>query len=583
MPEKNGIFSKRVSGALACTLALFFSVFFFINCNAQNLDIKIDHKDSRVSENIRLLLGDLDHSTNRAELGETIADAIEKGANVYGYYDPDYQWKIVKNELRILIKASEPVSVTRLDIQVLGGAQSLPEVENIIAKTAFKTGAALNHKDWENLKNDLLLALFDAGYLESHIVKSEIRVDVENLSAEATLSIDSNEQFYVGVISYSGTTLDTTLLEKLLPEKSGSIASRTHLMNLHKTLIDTQYFSGIEFQTQNSLDDKNRKVMNVQIMVKEQPSHLFEIGSGYGTDTGPRLRFNWLQPKTNNQGHSLENSLFLSPENIKLETSYKIPTPHPLNNFVRLGVKYENRQFDDSSSEKITTSLSQYRTLGRNWQQNLKMDFEHELYEAGNLATEKVSHWVPGASWQYRKLEKGRDPQSGLKLWFETAGSTRWLGSETDFMSLRSGVSWLYSFTPTQQLISRFELGAVITPDIDKVPVSKRFFTGGDQSVRGYAYESISPVDNSQQSIGGKYLNITSFEYSYRFKENWRISLFTDAGRAYNKQDEDIKHSIGTGLKWLSPVGHIKTDLAFPVNDATTDRWRLHFSIGLPL
>lgn len=74
-------------------------------------------------------------------------------------------------------------------------------------------------------------------------------------------------------------------------------------------------------------------------------------------------------------------------------------------------------------------------------------------------------------------------------------------------------------------------VGAMLVDDINNVPYSLRFYAGGDQSVRGFAYQSISPENDNGDRIGGKYLIATTAEYNYQFAKNWRAALFVDGGR----------------------------------------------------
>jgi translocation and assembly module TamA len=121
-----------------------------------------------------------------------------------------------------------------------------------------------------------------------------------------------------------------------------------------------------------------------------------------------------------------------------------------------------------------------------------------------------------------------------------------------------------------------------LASNIELIPASQRFFTGGDQTVRGYDYESLATTDANGELIGGRYLNVASAEYSFKVADRWRAAVFTDTGRAFNNRDEPWHKSIGIGARWLSPVGQIRVDFAVPIDDEEKG-WRLHIFIGPPL
>jgi translocation and assembly module TamA len=129
----------------------------------------------------------------------------------------------------------------------------------------------------------------------------------------------------------------------------------------------------------------------------------------------------------------------------------------------------------------------------------------------------------------------------------------------------------------------RGELGAINTDDILQVPVSRRFFAGGDNSIRGYNYDSVSSADSDGILTGGAYLNTFSLELSYLWLQNWRVATFADTGRAYNDSAETFSTGVGAGIRWLSPIGQIRFDLAVPLSDEVDHNYMVHISMGPPL
>ena len=128
-------------------------------------------------------------------------------------------------------------------------------------------------------------------------------------------------------------------------------------------------------------------------------------------------------------------------------------------------------------------------------------------------------------------------------------------------------------------MLAATELGAIYADSIDNVPSSLRFFTGGDQSVRGYDYESIASRDEQGFLIGGLYLTVASLEYRYPVAQTWKLALFSDVGTATNDYAENFSSSAGIGAVWSSPVGPIRLYLARPFSENTSSL-SIHFMIG---
>jgi len=111
------------------------------------------------------------------------------------------------------------------------------------------------------------------------------------------------------------------------------------------------------------------------------------------------------------------------------------------------------------------------------------------------------------------------------------------------------------------------------------MPSNYRFFAGGDVSVRGYKYQTLSPINNTGTILGGKHLLSGSFEFDWQFNDDWRWAIFADTGSAFNNWNEmNQRQSIGTGIRWITPVGSIRIDYAKAIDEEKG--WRLHITIG---
>ncbi len=154
--------------------------------------------------------------------------------------------------------------------------------------------------------------------------------------------------------------------------------------------------------------------------------------------------------------------------------------------------------------------------------------------------------------------------------------------SETRVLRLLGRSSWIRGIGDNHRGLFRLEGGANITDEFEKLSPSLRFFAGGDNNIRGYGYESISPVDESGALTGGKYIVSSTLEYQYRVYGNWWAATFYDIGDAFNETPE-WKSGAGVGIRWASPVGPVSFDFAWGGLDEKPEReFRIHFSLGGP-
>ena len=146
-------------------------------------------------------------------------------------------------------------------------------------------------------------------------------------------------------------------------------------------------------------------------------------------------------------------------------------------------------------------------------------------------------------------------------------------------LRLQAGTSWIRSAGRNHRGILRLDGGANLADDFDKLSPSLRFFAGGDNNLRGYGYESISPKDSSGALTGAKYIATSSLEYQYRVYGNWWGAVFYDYGDAFN-DNPDLKRGTGFGVRWASPVGPIRLDFAWGLDATPGDEFKIHFTLG---
>jgi translocation and assembly module TamA len=181
-------------------------------------------------------------------------------------------------------------------------------------------------------------------------------------------------------------------------------------------------------------------------------------------------------------------------------------------------------------------------------------------------------------------MDRRVNPTQGFRQIYKVELGSEALLSDADMAILNAGWRFIYSLGDenNHQLIGRSDLGYIVTEDFNKIPYNLRFFAGGDQSIRGFDYKNLSPEVDGYK-VGGQALAVGSLEYNYQFKEGWRAAVFSDFGNAYDKDfSNDTEYSVGLGVRWESPIGPLRIDVASGISDEGHPI-RLHFFIGSPL
>jgi translocation and assembly module TamA len=186
---------------------------------------------------------------------------------------------------------------------------------------------------------------------------------------------------------------------------------------------------------------------------------------------------------------------------------------------------------------------------------------------------------MPGIDWTKIRADNEIRPQRGYKIGLELRAAADQLGSDTSFAQAIARGKWIWPVPSAGRILVRVDAGATAERSFEELPPSVRFFAGGDNSVRGYDFEALGPVDENGEVIGGSSLATASFEYEHPVRARWSIAAFVDSGNAFERSEMDLKTGAGIGTRWQSPLGPIRFDIAHPFDDETED-WRIHISLG---
>ena len=358
---------------------------------------------------------------------------------------------------------------------------------------------------------------------------------------------------------------------------------------------------------QTRLREQARQERSIPVTITLNADRLnsVETGIGYGTDTGARLRTQYRRAIVNRRGHAFDANFEVSQIRQAIDGRYTIPYHHPLNDYINLVGGYEREERTDVGQgldldiESAVAGIDRVikRPNGQ-WQHTFGARYRLDrIDQKGNVVSDRIpdAFQIPGAQPQQESLLFGYEasrldsdarvnPVRGFRQTYKLELGSETLLSDADMAIVNAGWRFIYSLGENNdhQFVGRADAGYIFTEDFDKVPYNLRYFTGGDQSIRGFDYKSLSPQEYGYK-VGGQALATASLEYNYQFKDGWRAAIFADAGNAYDKDfSNPTAYSAGLGIRWSSPIGPIRLDVAAGLSDDNLPI-RLHFFIGPPL
>lgn len=512
-------------------------------------------------------------------LTNNIAEKAEKSLSALGYYNALAQAKHSSFKdhsiIELNIDAGIPTRIKNISLTIDGGAKENTEFQRMLNLLPIKTGAIFSHEDYERSKDMLYNTAQNLGFFNAKFLRSQILVTRKSHTAEIILHFDSGDRHQIREVKYNTSLFDDVFLQRWQPFETNIPYRASHALELTQNLQNSGYFKFVQVRPEAELTKDN----SLPLIVDLEPAkeNIMSLGIGYATDTGIRVKGSWLRPHHNEKGHALNGNTSLSRLRQELSASYQIPhRVSPATGKYTLDFGLLNHRTDDTYSQLRTMNVSDQRLTKRGWYRDVFIRWENENTDD---KSDRINLILPGFSFSRTKSTGGLHPDKGTFFSFKLLGASKTLLSDINMFRVTASAKKLNSWNRKHYLIARTDLGILKTDNFDRVPISHRYFAGGDSSIRGYAYQSISPLNSDNESTGGRFLTTFSAEYNYYIRDRWALAAFVDAGRAFTNSDAPYKIGVGGGIRWLSPVGPLRIDVGAGVSE-DDNPLRLHLAIG---
>ncbi|WP_070963352.1 autotransporter assembly complex protein TamA [Vibrio sonorensis] len=559
---------------LLCTLIASFGL------KADNVELEVEGLQGDVQANVEVYLSSIPTEEIKTTLRfqARLERSITEAVNALGYYHPNFDFHVVKDEsVLVNVTLGEPLVITQLDIQLSGEALNDPDFALLMGNHGLELGARLQHNHYDALKSSIRNLALKKGFFEGDFTQSRLEVIPELNQARIHLHYDSGIRYHFGKSEISGSQIEDERVLSLQPFASGDPYEVASIGEYNQNLSNTDWFSSVFVEPDLSFLGQGRE-LPIRVALAPQAKNKLETGLGYSTDVGVRGSLKWKKPWVNSRGHSFDSSFSLSEPEQTITAGYRIPLDDVLNEYYRIQYGMKNQDSRDTKSLESNLSVERHWLLDNGWHRTLFVRYLLEDYEQG-LQDDTGQFVLPGFSFSRSRTRGGAMPTWGDRQSITIEYGDSSMLSETRVLRLQGTSSWIRSVDNQHRGLFRVDGGANFSEEFSKLSPSLRFFAGGDNNLRGYGYETISPKDASGALTGAKYMLTSTLEYQYRVYGDWWLALFYDYGDAFN-DTPDFKRGTGAGIRWASPVGPIRLDFAWGLDSTPGDEFKFHFTLG---
>lgn len=551
---------------------------------ALNLQIELEGVGGELKDNVQAFLEIYQERSNPdlrlSRLRYLHARAkrqIEQALQPFGYYRSKVESSLTqageKWTARYRIDPGPAIQVASVDYRLTGEGSDDPVFP---PKFSLQKGDELEQRRYDAAKKQLLEIAAEQGFLKARMETAEIRIDLQTYQAHIRLHFDTGRRFLLGQVNFEQDLLDQDFLHQYVEFVPGDPYDLSKILRLQGALLDSEYFRQVEIVP--LMDQLEGERVPIQIVTEPNPRDKYRIGAGYTTDYGPRVTLDWNRRYIGRKGHKGSLTLMIAQRLRELSAEYRVPLQNPRQDFFAIKPQLVDYDTDSRQGQAYTLNLVHSTERG-SWRRELGLDLRYEDYTVAE-EDDNIRELVPFVSWSRMLTDHPTYTRHGSRSKLTLLGAMDGLISNTSYLQGRVSGKWIRSFAENYRFLTRGELGATLASSVLDLSGSRRFFAGGDTSIRGYTLDELGPLNEAGEVVGGRFLAVGSVELERHIVEKWSLALFLDGGNAYDPDfDNELAWGAGFGVHWRSPLGLIRADIGFALNRGDSPV-RLHLIIG---
>lgn len=536
-------------------------------------------------ENIDLVRWSTRGDVTEDQIRQLVKTAPEQVRNLLateGYFSPTVSAVLEQQApdwvVRVEIVPGAATHVVAVDFVVSGAIEADPQRDARIdaARKAFalKPESIFRQTDWDSGKQRAIQSLQARRYASARVASSRADIDPEAKTARLTVAIDSGPPFSFGEIEIRGLQrYQPSIVRKLSPVRPGDVYDEEALLKFQRRLLSSGYFVSAVIATGRDPSDADATPVFVNLV--EGAARKIELGAGFSTDRGARFQAGFIDHNLLERAWRFNSHLKI--DRLSSEVLGGLTFPRDEDGW-RYGLEGRNNQQRIQGEKRIDWSATGARTYAvENYESQLALQLVSEQRSIVDGTEDYRKATFLSHAWTWNWLDDVLAPRDGFALRLHVGGAGAEFGSDRSFGRVTAKGTYIQPVFGFGSLLLRLEGGTVIASRRDNIPSVYLFRTGGDTTVRGYAFESLG-VREGGAIVGGRYMAVGSIEYIQWLTRQWGLALFYDAGNASDERSGfELAEGYGTGVRWHSPVGALSLDVAYGVE---TREYRLHFSAG---
>ena len=526
-----------------------------------------------------------------AALGRRIHDDEDRVRAILeseGYYDADVTSRIEEGEepkagareqVAVIVSiVAGPRYVLRrllLDIGARSGDTSLPVLRG---KSYLKPAEGLAGRPARAAviiaaEDAALAALRVGGFAFARRGDRDVEVDREAHAIDVTLPVKLGPDVVFGDVHVLGDTdVNSSYVTNLVSWKPGARYDATRLETLRTTLVTAGIYASVLVEPAGSEDMPNGAPLDINVTVQDALHRTFAAGAKYARDKGAGASLLWEHRNILGGGEKLSVTLNGTQIDQTALMTFSKPGFWAPTQTLKLAIDLHHQDTDAYREWGAINTAALERRLNDFWvvSGGVSLDLA-KIEDAGVKRRSYLAGLPVTATWTTTDPLTPLDPTRG---WRVSAAVTPYGGSFDGTVFFLKSEAQASVYMPVDGVrtvfAARLKAGSIVGAETGNIPANRRFYGGGGGSIRGYAYQLVSPLAADNSPTGGRSLLEGSLEARYRITNTIGIVPFFDTGMASASSipgvDGALRAAAGLGLRYYTPVGPLRVDVAMPLN-----------------
>ena len=535
------------------------------------------------------LHADRDDAANAAQIdrrSRADAELLAELLRSRGYFDAVVQPRIESSpDMLSVILAAEPGRQYIFQSVELPGLDAAGE-EAVGLRQAFavKSGDPVIAQDVIKAGTDLQVALGEEGFALAEIGEQQIEIDHATQTASLILPVQPGPVARFGRISVSGQPpFPPSHVVTIARFDTGDRFKRSKVDDLRRALIATGLVALADVRLIPSAD---RQTVNVDVHLEPAPMRTVAGEVGYGTGEGVRVEASWQHRNLFNPEGALTLRGVAGTQEQLVSAEFRRSNFMRRDQVLDILALASNVERDAYRAKTLQLSGLIERQSNIIWRKKWTWSYGADLIatdERGvfeDLANKETRTFLIGAlpvSLRYDGSNDLLDPTTGFRLGGRVSPEISAHGGKFTYGRVQIDASAYRPVSDSVVVAGRVRLGTILGAKASDIAPSRRFYSGGGGSVRGYGYQRLGPRDSFGDPIGGRGLAEFALEARVRLKAfggNFAVVPFVDGGTLTTDLTPDFgkwQLGAGLGLRYHSSFGPIRVDVGTPLNPRSGD------------